>query len=376
MRRRLAAAALGLASLLGGVAVAHAEPGGKTIDLVISEWHFALYETPARTECPDGFQYKSVQNYMAEFPTPEARQARETRYGYDTNQGPHGENTYYFPEAIQDPLPFRDAKGPIAIGMNLDGDLDGKGTATTLPHEKFTSPGGERGIDNQLYRVLGCVTGWRKGGIIEGNLSQYLRSDAKARILLEITGVTDEQNSPDVTITTYRGRDPVYADSTNTLIPWLSQRVDEASGRRYVNTIKGRIVDGVLISDPIDVRLPAYERTTMFTDRNIKQMRMRLKLTPTGAEGLIGGYLDIEDWYYDYVRNWGGYALGDVSGWSGPATYQALKRFADYHEPGSQTATAISTDYQVVFTRTYIVHSPQRPAVTAQGPQAQKASFQ
>jgi hypothetical protein len=116
--------------MLCGPLVVHAAPQSKTIDLVISEWHFALYETPAKTECPDGFQYKSVDNYLAEYPTPQAREAREKRFGYDTNQGPHGENTYYFPQAINDPLPFRDAKGDTAIGLNLDGDQTGQGTAT------------------------------------------------------------------------------------------------------------------------------------------------------------------------------------------------------------------------------------------------------
>jgi hypothetical protein len=373
---RCSMAVLSLGLLAAGAA--RAEPaapahGSGTIGLVIGHWSYALYQTTnGKEECPTGFQFMQMDQYNAEYPTPEARAAREKQFGYYTNRGPNGENIFYFPTLIKDPLPFRTVQTHTAIGLNLDGDTEGKGTATSLPHEKFTSPDGEKGIDNQLYRVIGCTPGWRKGGGIEGPTNLYLKTETSARVLLEITGVQDEQNSPDVTVTIYRGTDPVAVDSHDQLIPWLSQRIDYKMGRRYIQRVKGKIVDGVLTTEPTDIRLPSYERPAAPGDRDIKKMRLRLKLTPDGADGLLGGYVDLDHWYLMYAKTWGAHKVADIEGWSGPGTYQALHQYADYKDPATGEATAISAAYEVGFTRTFIIHTPQSDAVIAEALSGQK----
>jgi hypothetical protein len=347
--------------------------GTGTIALVIGDWRPALYETPhGKQECPQGFNYMLSDTYNAQYPTPEARAAHEQKFGYYTNLGPHGENIFYFPTLMKDPLPFRAAQGPTAIGLNLDGDLEGKGTATSLPHGKFTSPDGEKGIDNQLYRVIGCMGGWRKGGGIEGPTSIYIRSEQEPRVMLEITGVTDEQNSPDVTVTIYRGADRVAVDSHDKLIPWLSQRIDYTMGRRYIQRLKGKIEGGVLTTEPTDVKLPYWERVGFPGDRVIKKMRLRLKLTPDGAEGLMGGYADLQNWWLMFSKTWGAMKIADIEGWSASSTFEALHQYADYKDPVTGQATGISTAYQVGFARTFIIHTPQSDAVIAEALSGQK----
>jgi hypothetical protein len=267
---------------------------------------------------------------------------------------------------MKDPLPHRAVHGITAIGMNLDGDDTGKGGGLSLPHDNFTSPDGEKGIDNQLYRVIGCTPGWRKNGGISGPTQIYLRSEQSVRILLEVTGVDNEQNDDDVTLTFYRGLDPIAADTQDKLIPWLSQRIDYKLGRRYIHRFKGKIVDGVLISQPTDLFLPALERPARFGDRQLKQARIRIKLTPTGAEGMLGAYVDMESWYLMYAKSWGAHKVADIEGWSGPATYEALHKYADYRDPVTGEATAISAAYQIGFVRAFIVHTPQSDAVIAE----------
>ena len=95
-------------------------------------------------------------------------------------------------------------------------------------------------------------------------------------------------------------------------------------------------------------------------DRLIHQARLKLKLTPTGAEGLLGGYVDIESWYSIFAKAWGGHTTADVQGWSGPATYKALYQFADYKDPATGKLTGISTAYQVGFARAYVLHDPKQ----------------
>jgi predicted lipoprotein with Yx(FWY)xxD motif len=332
-----------------------------SIGLVLGTWRFALYETEAKEECPEGFQFRHIDNYKAEYPTPEAQKLREEQVGYYTNRGPHGENVFYFPTVLKDQLPFRAARGKTSYGLNLDDETEGRGNAFSMPHENLVSPDGERGIDNQMYRVLGCVPGLRKRGIAEGSIPQLVLSEYQARLLLEVTDVDDERNDDEVTVTTYRGMDPVVMDASGELIPWLSQRIDHEQ-KRFMYRTRGRIVDGVLMTDPVDVRLPAVELKGIVADRRLQGMRLRLKLTPTGAEGLLGGYADIEHWYLTYAKTWGAHVLADMVGWSGPATYDALYRFADYRDPASGKPTAISTAYQVKFARAFIVHSAQSDA--------------
>jgi hypothetical protein len=357
--RSRALANFAMASIVAAFMPGLAQAAPTTISLVLGSWHFALYETPnAKEECPDGFQFKQADNYKAQFPTPEERRAREEKFGYYVNRGPQGENVFYFPTVVKDPLPFRAVQTKTALGLNLDGESEGKGGGVSAPHENFTSPDGEPGIDNQLYRVLGCVPGWRKGGMIEGVIQEYVHSEYQARFLLDISGIEDERNSPHVTVTTYRGLDAVAEDPSGKLIPWLSQRIDYKRAKRYIQTLQGKIVDGVLTTDPADVRLPAYEQPDMAQDRIIRQMRLRLELSPTGAQGLLGGYVDIESWYLMYAKNWGAHTVADTEGWSGPATYQALHEFADYRDPTTGTLTGISAAYAVDFARVYIVNAP------------------
>ena len=347
-------------------ALAAPQPGPHTIGLVLTDWHFALYQTPkGERECPEGFLHDLTANYKSEYPTPEARKAREEQFGYYTNRGPNGENVFFHPDSISDPLPFRQVHGDTAIGLNLDDESDGKGRGPSLPHGNFTSPDGkDRGIDNQLYRVIGCTPGWRTTGGIDGPTQIYTRSELQNRILVEITGVDDEQNDDDVTVTTYRGLDQVAVDLTDHPIPWLSQRIDYDSGRRSINRLKGKIVDGVLITEPAPLRISYLEKPGSAGERRFKGARLRLKLNPTGAEGLLGGYADAEHWFMMYAKTWGGYKVADIEGWSAPATYQALKQAIDYRDP--QTGKAyISAAYLVGFTRTFIIHSRQGDAQVA-----------
>src|SRR5262249_26667270 len=141
----------------------------------------------------------------------------------------------------------------------LDGTFDGHATPDTCAHEKFTGIDQAPGIDNQLYRVLGCQTGYRNpngaDGFIAGFRRKYIRETVINRILVEISDVQDERNDEDVTVTTYRGMDKLLENAAGDVLPWQTQRVD-AKATDYVHHLHGRIVDGVLITDPVDFELP------------------------------------------------------------------------------------------------------------------------
>ena len=59
------------------------------------------------------------------------------------------------PTSKPDAAPYRIIQGSTGLGLNLDGKIG--------PND-FTSPLGDKGIDNQLYRAIGCTRNFRADG--------------------------------------------------------------------------------------------------------------------------------------------------------------------------------------------------------------------
>lgn len=344
----------------------------KSIGLLLTIWDPALYETAdGKQECPEGMQYTNRDNWKAQFPTPEQQEEFNRRYVhlgpsapgavhpevYLQNRGPNGANVGFNPTAVKDPLPFREVQGTTGYGLNLDNDESGAATANTCPHGNFTSTDGERGIDNQLYRLLGCAPGWRGDGINKVFHRQQVNQELLNRTLLEITAVDDERNDDHVVVTTYRGVDRIKGDASNKPIPGITYRVDPRLPQYIIRTT-GKIVDGVLITEPMDWRA-SMQLMNADSERMLYGARMRLQLSEKDATGLVGGYEDLEMWYSSYAR---GYApLADsISFWSPPAFYEAARRNADgKRDPVSGQCTALSAAYNVSFVRVHVMQPPE-----------------
>lgn len=330
----------------------NSEQDGKTLGLVLGYWNMALYQTEdGKEECPEGFHHTQGDNFRAQFPTEEQRLAVLKKYAYYTNRGPQGENVFYHPTVIKDPLPFRPVHGNTGLGINLDNKIS---------DNDFTTPDGEEGIDNQLYRVVGCLPGWRKGGMTEGIVLSEIRASHKPRVLLEISGIDDEMNDDSVRVMIYRGLDPVEAGPDGKLIPFRSQRIDRVEGKRFIQELQGKIVDGVLRTEPKDMRLPSYEQSNMPGEYRIRDGQIQLELTETGAKGYVGGAFDIEHWYLMFAKIWGAHFIADVIGWSGPATYAALYEYSDGHPDDDGKNTTISGAYKAEFARVFIIHDDEK----------------
>src|SRR5579862_3284268 len=190
--------------------------GNRAIGYVLTNKYWAVYATPdGKTECPDGLNDGPREQFTKLFPgdgktrtLAQTQLAREADTWFPARQEPTTE---------QGPLSYRYAEGKIAIGLNLDGRIG--------PND-FTSPEGEPGIDNQLYRAIGCVAGFRPGGAYHFFLNEYMERDAFNRVLIEITGVDDLVNDAHVTVTIYRGLDPLLSSADGKeFLPGSSQRV-------------------------------------------------------------------------------------------------------------------------------------------------------
>jgi hypothetical protein len=353
----LAAASVCAASAAGGDATpATASSTGNTIAYALTNLHWAIYQTPdGKAECPDGFNEGNREQFKKRFPetaTKRSLQATQLQWEIDS----------WYPTTADDGFRFLEARGPTALGLNLDGRVG--------PSD-FTSPEGEPGIDNQLYRALGCIKNYRfPDGAIQFFDDEMIGRDQYNRIVIELAGAGDLVNAPHVQVTVFRGRDPLLYDATGKkVVPGGSQRIDTRWGLRFMRQLQGSITAGVLTTEPVDLAYP-WAPFYLPTDEYLHAARLRLKLTPTHAEGLIAGYSDINSWYLQMMRSWSTHHQ-NYGQTSAPALYRALHRLADgYPDPASGANTAISSALRAEFTQVVIVPAsrPDAAALAARPP--------
>jgi hypothetical protein len=250
-------------------------------------------------------------------------------------------------------------EGKTSYGMNLDGDVDGKATANTCAHGNFTGNTGEAGVDNQVYRILGCTFGWRSSGYMENNAASERRDSSHGILLIEATNVDDTMNDADVTVGFYRNLDSLPKDSKGQILPNGSYRADTSG--RYAATTRGRIVNGVLTTDAVDAHLPFFG-TGVERHMFIKGMRLQLNVGGEAVKkGMIAGYHDLENWWGYMQRIGSGYAVTMQA--SCPALREATEKYADgYPDPKTGKCTALSSAYNLTMVPAFVIHPPRQSA--------------
>ena len=332
-------------ALMSGAAMA-ADPAlpatvkNGTIGYVITEAHWGVYQSPGgKEECPDGINKMGPrEQFSAQFPNG----------GTLADTALKREGQSWFPQDYEDKFPFKEAKGTIAIGMNLDGKVG--------PND-FTSPDGVKGVDNQLFRVVGCLAHFRgPDGVIWFFDNKFMKDFDYSRGLFEITGVDSLANDPDVEVHIYRGLDRLMTDATgNTIMPGGTQHIDARFGKKFERTIKGKIVDGTLITEPVDAYWPWATFFGVPGRQFIRGMRYQLKLEQDGAKGLMAGYADVDAWYDQMITAWSTHHLS-YGQTSAPSVYRELRKNADGYPDKDGQMTAISAAMDVKFTQVYIEH--------------------
>jgi hypothetical protein len=333
-----------IAVLAAGAALAD-PPKDRTIGYVLTSLYWSIYQTPnGKTECPKGFNDGPREQYAALYPNDgKKRSVIETQLKLESET--------WYPANTPDPTPFHEATGAISYGMNLDGKIG--------PND-FTSPDGERGIDNQLFRALGCIIGYRGPDGIEAIFLPKAILDLRFdRMMIELTNVHDLTNDDNVQVTVYRGLDRLLTDATgNKVMPGGSQRIDDRFGKSFIKQFRGKIVDGVLTTEPVDRLVIPWTEMDSPTIQIMRGARLQLKLTPTSAEGMLAGYTDVDTWYKQLLRNDSTHHLsnGQISGIS---VYKALRRLADgYPDAATGANTAISSALNAKFAQVFIQHPP------------------
>lgn len=321
-----------------------APPGGR-IGYAMTDRAWVIHQTPDKAECPNGFNEGPREQFSELFPDDDKKRTiKETQLMREGRQ--------WFPYLSDEKFPFHEAGGQISKGINLDSRTDAN---------DFVSPDGVKGIDNQLHRAIGCIANYRAP---DGPLYMFELQDLRMinfnRTLIEISDVDDLVDDDDVTVTTYRGLDSLLSDATGSISPGGTQRIDGRWGRDFVQTFKGKIVDGVLTTEPKDLVLPWSGVFNTNSLHFLKAARFELKLTPQRAEGVMGAYVDADAFNRHLNTTWSTHhqSYGQLSAAS---LYHAIRRLADGY-PDSETGrmTAISAAIDVKFTQVFIVHPPEK----------------
>jgi len=347
MARIAQSACLVLIAALGSTA-ALAEDWSKSF--VIDWWSNASYYGAKEvnepgTDCPAGTNpendwekllseagYKGDE--LKSLLDPENRQ-RTRFYGL---RGPNRIDVYKNPTSVRDPG-LVGVTGKIAYGFNLDGNEKTGG---------FQTPQGEKGIDNQFYRTVGCWQSFRGPRGVTGKYSNDGMRDGVYTIVFVASGSgADPMNDDNVDLGIYLAQDAIVKDANGEVARDYSFRVNPDP--RFQSVVKARTRNGVLeTTHGQDIKMRDAATPPMFSkELLLYAARLRFEIKPDGAlEGYLGGY---RDWRTIY-KGWAGAGVIHemVTHIQLPGLWYALERNADY-KPDPQTGknTAISMAYFV-----------------------------
>jgi hypothetical protein len=323
----------------------------RSIGFVLTNKNIATYQSPdGKTECPQGVNDGPREQFKTLYPEDGTHR---TFVGTQLER----EGQVWNPTLDPEPkLPFKEVQSKIAIGLNLDGKVG--------PND-FTSPTGEKGIDNQMYRIVGCVGNYRgPDGAYRHFVEEYMQKYNFNRFLVELTDVDSLANDNDVTVTLYRGRDPLTVDAKGSFTSGGTQRVDYRWGKMFIYRMHAKIENGVLTTEPTDVTYPeSMHRGVGYL--SVRAWRLHLNLTPEGAVGLMAGYTDIERFYNSLGQNQSTHhrSYGQESM---PSEYRELRKLADgYPDPQTGANTAISTAWEVRFSQAFILKDQDKTVAQA-----------
>jgi hypothetical protein len=371
MTLRFGPSACALATLFCGVAAfGSSASASETKGFLISWFHTAQYYDDKGRDCPKGINPGPEQYYRRELASIGKSQAEIDDYISKFLDLSHmGDNTptvqmrgrvngkptdvYANPTSVKDPNIYV-VEGPYGYGFNMDGK--------DKPGDFVDPDTKEKGVDNQLYRVTGCIQEIRPHAANEyAPLPTSYWSvvvEVMPAMLLEVSGIDNDQNDDDVTVAIYRGQERAQRDSNGGMLSGLSFRVDP--NPRWHNIMHGRIKNGVIYTDQKDLEI-ATDPFVM-PEMKFKNARLRLAIDKDGnLSGKLGAYHKWYPFYWVYgVGTWGVEATNNIDL---PGLYYALKKNADADpDPKTGENQSLSLAYQIDGVPAFVVHDEKKSA--------------
>ena len=364
-------------------AIAAPADEGETLGFLVTQFAISIYYGDFKTDCPDGitpttdeaFLLTQTSSERARLLRPENALELEKKWKIDFTSGPNGEDICRNPRSfLDDPrhpvhLPVQ---SKVSYGMNLDGNVDGSATPMTCRHDNFTGVNSEAGVDNQMYRIMGCAKSWRGegpkfGGSMAIKYNSYMK-DGLHNYLIELKGVNDRRNDPDVEVGIYSTEDNSMLSGAGDHLPHQTFAITK--NPRWHNVVHGRIVDGVLHTDTADViTLDWFSALNgpfgAANEYEFHRAQLRLELLPDGTlKGILGAYLPI-DATSAQARN-GGKGVATNGNRDCASEYKSMAVYADgFPDPKTGQCTMISMSNDVVAIPAFVLHPDPGPQKTA-----------
>ncbi|HEV7693214.1 MAG TPA: hypothetical protein VGO52_20440 [Hyphomonadaceae bacterium] len=300
------------------------------------------------SDCPAGTAVRPSWEKALKTPW---RDEKEIAYYMDAEQaadlkrvirwrGPNYEDVWSNPTLAPDLGGLPPVSGNTGWGFNLDGKVK--------PTD-FTSPDGDKGVDNNYYRAAGCWVSYlgapyhsQRGVGING----YMR-DGLYTIVVVMSGAKDPMNDDDVTLGFYQSKDRLPKDANGQVARDATFAIKPVTKTQSI--VKAKITKGVIETRfPQEIRMRDEAWNSSIPDQLLMsdgQLRFRIK-EDGGFEGYFGGY---RDWKLMYKRQ--AVPARDTETLQGidmPSFYYALERHADGDpDPVTGKNRKISTAYRI-----------------------------
>ncbi|MGB9340932.1 MAG: hypothetical protein WCB63_16930 [Polyangiales bacterium] len=189
-------------------------------------------------------------------------------------------------------------------GFNLDdrvssSDSPGVGECA---HNDWMSPDQEPGIDYGFLEIIGnealredgkhVFGGFHEGQLVDGVIGGAVKNGSMT-ILLQIEGLDDPQNDDDVRVQIYSSEDSPALGTDNSVLLGATLGVNP-DPRFHSGSVKGALVDGMLVAGPIDLLFP-IDIMIVKDELLIHDSWLRLELREEGFEGTVSGYWDVSN---------------------------------------------------------------------------------
>lgn len=270
---------------------------------VLTNMGMSFYHGDDKIDCPAGRSHTLREAYLAtQTPAEQARLLKpensvefEKKYKQDYVFNARGQDICTNAAAFDTPehAEQKILQGKTATGLNLDGAAEGVTAPGTCAHQKFTSPTGEQGVDNQFYRAIGCNTSWRGLGGGPGDFMGDLHFNDNPTVVI-VRDVQSWENDPHVQVIIAASPDLPSLDATQKVVSGASLHLTD--NPRYRLVLNGRIENGVLTTDPGNLVLPYNWVAASGGELVLNHFRIRAKLNAAGElEGEAGAYRPLDN---------------------------------------------------------------------------------
>ncbi|WP_068874677.1 MULTISPECIES: hypothetical protein [unclassified Phenylobacterium] len=247
---------------------------------------------------------------------------RDQQFNQMAFRGRNRANVFADPASTPDPG-FVEVTGQVGEGIDLDGDR----------RTGFTSPSGERGVDNAFYRAMGCWKYYRGPPRTSATLvaaNDNARNGAWTVVIVVSGSGPDPLNDDQVRLGVYLSADRLAKNSGGEAQRDYTFRI--RPHRAYEALFTGRTSGGRITTDATDrvvVRDAAFGQGL-----ELLNARAQLRMLPDGRlSGYLGGYRPWATLYDEFMKHRGA-VFEYFAGIQMPQLWYAFRRNADFSPTG------------------------------------------